>query len=146
MGGGVEEDPDPENLLLLRGESCCYLRLRGVGHQEGAEGGSVEGGGVEGGHAHRQVSGRDADGRTLELQLLDQLVHSLQSAEEQRSSISKGGPPRGAGAPRGTHVSEVGASAVSELLSTLEMMVTTVEAKELLMLATVTSCLTFSTT
>lgn len=47
---------------------------------------------------------------------------------------------------RGTYVSEVGASAVSELLSTLEMMVTTVEANELLMLATFTSCFTFSTT
>lgn len=40
----------------------------------------------------------------------------------------------------------MGASAVSELLSTLEMMVTTVEASVLLMFATFTSCFTFITT
>lgn len=63
-------------------------------------------------------------------------------AKEQRQQTGRGTRAE----PRGTHVSEVGASAVSELLSTLEMMVTTVEAKELLMLATFTSCLTFITT
>lgn len=86
-------NPDPAHLLRSEGETCCYLRLRGVGHQGGTEGGSVEGGGAEGGHPQRQVSGGDADGRTLELQLLDQLVHSLQSPEEDRSSIIKQNAP-----------------------------------------------------
>lgn len=137
---------DPEPTEGRR--TCRHLRLRGVGLQKGTEGGSVEGGGAEGGHAHRQVSGGDADGRTLELQLLDQLVHRLQSPEEQRRSRPAASAHRrrnrkGAG---GTHVSEVGASAVSELLSTLDRMVTTVEAKAPLMFATPTSCLTFITT
>lgn len=43
-------------------------------------------------------------------------------------------------------MSEEAASTVSELLITLEMMVTTVEAKELLISATFTSCFTFVTT
>lgn len=106
---------------------------------------------MEGGHAHRQVPGRDADGRTLELQLLDQLVHRLQSpggADRQREQTGSdiGGAVAVGTGGRGTHVSAVGASAVSELLSTLEMMVTTVEASAPLMLATLTSCFTFITT
>lgn len=64
-------------------------------------------------------------------------------AKEQHQPTGSGRSRRD---PRGTHVSEVGASAVSELLSTLEMMVTTVEAKAPLMFATSTSCLTFITT
>lgn len=44
------------------------------------------------------------------------------------------------------YVSELAASTVSELLITLEMMVTTVEASVLLILATFTSCFTLITT
>lgn len=71
------------------GQNFWYLRLGGVRGHEGAEGRPVERGGVEGRHPHSQVSGGDADGRTLELQLLDQLVHSLQSAEGETHFIQQ---------------------------------------------------------
>lgn len=58
-----------------------YLWLGAVWSHEGAEGRPVKHGGVEGRHPDSQVSGGDADGRTLELQLLDQLVYSLQSSD-----------------------------------------------------------------
>lgn len=45
-----------------------------------------------------------------------------------------------------THFSDVAASAASELVMTLEMMVMTVEAKVVLIFATFTSCFTFVTT
>lgn len=55
--------------------------------------------------------------------------------------------PAGAeGSKRALYLSEAGARALWGLLITLEMMVTTVEAKLVLMLATFTSCCTLLTT
>lgn len=59
-----------------------YLWVGTVRSHEGAEGRPVERGGVEGRHSQSQASGADADGRTLELELLDQLIHRPQSPEK----------------------------------------------------------------
>jgi len=58
-----------------------YLWVGGVRSCEGAEGGAGEGGGVEGGDPHRQVSGAQAEGRTLKLDLLNQPIDCLQGPE-----------------------------------------------------------------
>lgn len=136
-------------------EGGGHLRLGGIGRHDGAEGGAIEGGvGVQRGHAYCQVSGAEADGRTFKLQLVDQLVHCPQSSDVERRGDAESElqqvVQRDISAERlhsATYVPEVLLSSdVWELLITLEMMVTTVEASELLILATSTSCFTLLTT
>lgn len=66
-----------------------YLGGGGVWRSEGAEGRPVEHGGVEGRYPQSQVPGGDADGRAHELDLLNQLIHRLQSPEGGREKETK---------------------------------------------------------
>lgn len=58
-----------------------YLWVGAIWSYEGAEGGPIKHGGVQGGDPHSQVFGGDADRRTLELDLLNQLVYGLQRSD-----------------------------------------------------------------
>lgn len=77
------------------------------------------------------------------LSMVFRALRTTGGANEQHQQTASGRSRRD---PRGTHVVELGASAVSELFSMLEMMVTTLKAKALLMFTASTSSLIVVTT